>query len=334
MGSPPPDEHNVWCDDPGPAHASWCAALDPDLDDAGWCEVMGVDPERCLDAGSARIVVRAGDKKRTATVPLRIGERQDADLGGGVALQYGGHGPAAVELKLPGVLGSGTTSGTGKPPAVDWSLSGLSRGSTAGCSVHSAADGWGTITGSVRCDEVRTESGRRVRLQIEYRALPLIAGPLPSPAPIPTLPPTPDPDPVCGLLDGPVIAAATDSPGLLLLPAGPGQCVVLSPDVEVAAVFVTDGLVAAPLGDGTAWRGATCVPLPLSDPTAQPLGADCTWPDGRRQVVAAAPAGTVAPVTLVLSLAVPASTVAGDPVPPATIDAVIALLVTAVSRQP
>jgi hypothetical protein len=331
-GSPPPDERNTWCDDPGPGHASWCATLDPELDDAGWCALMGVAPDRCYDAGSARIVLRGG-VKRALTVPLRIGARQDPDLGGSISLEYGGHGPAMLLLKLPGSLGEAISSGAGEPPAIDWSVGGVGSGSPTGCTIRSDADAWGTITGTVRCEDVRTDAKKRSRLTIEFRAAPLLAGPLASPVPLATPALPTETDPVCGLLDGTRIAEVTESPGLLLLPAGAGQCVALSPDVEVAALMVSAGATPAPLGDGTTWREAACTPLTIADAALQPLGAACTWPDGRHVVVAAAIDDGPAPATLVLSLAIPGWT-AAQPVPPAAMEALTGLLRTAVERHP
>jgi hypothetical protein len=295
--TPAVTEHNTWCDDPGAAHESYCRSLDPALGDSGWCGLFGVQPERCYHAGSARVVLQGG-VRRAIPIALRVGERHDPDLGGEVFLQYGGHGDASVEVGLPSQPGESTTSPDGQhhetgEPYLSWSVSGIGSAEGKGCTVRYEADAMGILTGTVRCPSERTSRGRRLKVEVQFRAVPLVAGPLPSPTPIATPRPTAPPDPVCGLLDGAAIEAATGlEPGsLLLLAAGPGQCAGIGGDQEVAFVALREDATAPELGDGTAYRGATCTPLALEVEAGPAVGADCAWPDGRTFTVGSALVG-------------------------------------------
>jgi hypothetical protein len=93
-------------------------------------------------------------------------------------------------------------------------------------------------------------------------------------------------DVVCDLLASADIEAVLGlhSGSVLLLDAGPGQCVGVAGDLEVVFVAAGEAATAADLVAGGPFRGASCTALPLALGDAA-SAASCAWPDGRSFVV-------------------------------------------------
>ncbi len=209
-----------------------------------------------------------------------------------IGLWYGPAGDARVAIDLPGMPGESTTAEDGDSAGqgeaqIWWSLPGSTAGYGHACTVRYEAEADGRLTGSLRCPTERTGDARRYRLQVTFDAEPVVPGPLPTPQPTPSPTPRTLSDVVCSLLPASEVEAALDlkAGSLMLLDAGPGQCVGLAGDREAFFLAVRESATTADVVPMAEYRGATCTPLPfeLGDAAS---AATCAWPDGRRFLVA------------------------------------------------
>ena len=136
-----------------------------------------------------------------------------------------------------------------------------------------------------------------------FEAIPLVSGPLPTPMPTPSPAPQSVTDAPCGLLDAAVAAETLrlDPATLLLLEAGPGQCVGITGNEEVVFLSIRDDALFLELDGVAPFRGATCAPLARPTVADGSVAAFCRWPDGRPMVVANVVEGSVSLVVALTS---------------------------------
>jgi hypothetical protein len=311
--------------DPSPAAG---VGLDPEQ--VALCQSLEIRPERCYLAGSLRITTR-GDIRSSVRWPLVKGVGATSDFVPSIGLWYGPPGDAHVAIDLPGVPGGSTTPRDGDSAGpgeaqIWWSLPGSTAGYGHACTVRYEADRFGRLTGSLRCPNERTGDGRRYRLQVTFDAEPVVPGPLPTPQPTPSPTPPTLSDAVCSLLAVSEIEGALGlrSGSLVMLDAGPGQCVGLAGDREAVFVAVQEAATTADVVPTAEYRGASCSPLPLDLGDAASAGA-CAWPDGRRFVV-----GTVLRGSTLLAISLAADDMGDD----ALLAEVTGIFDTALTRIP
>ena len=320
--SPPASPGVTASTPPSPTSSASSAVGSPDPAQADVCRSLEILPERCYLAGSVRITTR-GAVRDSVTWPLEKGVGATSDDIPSIALWYGLADDPRLAIDLPGVPGASTTPRDGDSAGrgeaqVWWSMPDSVAGYGHACSLRYEADAVGRLTGVIRCPRERTEHGRRYRVDVDLRRGPTGARPAAdagadagSRAAIPRrhgLPPAG----CCGHRG----RADLKSGSVLLLDAGPGQCVGIAGDQEVAFVAVDESATAADLVP-TAGSGARPV-----DPLLLELGdaasaASCAWPDGRASSSAASCRGSS---LLAVSLS------SDDP---ATDDALLAGLLTA-----
>ena len=281
--------------------------------------------------GSARISTR-GAIRGLDTWPLVKGVGATSDDVPSIALWYGPSDDSRLAIDLPGVPGASTTPKDGDSAGqgeaqVWWSLPGSVAGYGHACSLRYEAGPLGRLTGVIRCPRERTDRGQRYRVEVTFDAEPLVPGPLPTPQPTPAPEPPSLADMACRLLDpGDVEAALSLKPGsVLMLDAGPGQCVGFAGDQEVAFVAVSDPATTADLAPTAEYRGASCEPLALSGWSDATGAGSCAWPDGRRYVLGSVLRGST---LVVVSLA------SGDLGTDEALAQVGTLLATALDRLP
>lgn len=248
-----------------------------------------------------------------------------------IALRYGPADDPRLALDLPGLPGEsmtprdGDSAGRGEAQ-VWWSLPGSVAAYGHACSLRYEAEPLGGLTGVVRCPRERTDQGQRYRVDITFDAEPLLPGPLPTPQPTPAPSPPSLADLACRLLGAEGVEAAADlrTGSLMLLDAGPGQCVGFAGDREVAFIAVGEAATPAELVPSGEYRGMTCEPLRLALGDAARAGS-CTWPDGRDVIVGSVLSGSIM-LTISLSLE--------DSDAETLLPQVAALLATALDRLP
>jgi hypothetical protein len=288
--SPPASPGVTASTPPSPTSSASSAVGSPDPAQADVCRSLEILPERCYLAGSVRITAH-GAVRDSVTWPLVKGVGATSDDIPSIALWYGLADDPRLAIDLPGVPGASTTPRDGDSAGrgeaqVWWSIPGSVAGYGHACSLRYEADPMGRLTGVVRCPRERTEHGRRYRVDVAFDAEPLVPGPLPTPEPTPAPSPPSLADMACRLLDAEDIEAAADlrTGSLMLLDAGPGQCVGFAGDREVAFIAVDESATSADLVPSSEYRGATCEPLLLELGDAASAGS-CAWPDGREVVV-------------------------------------------------
>ncbi len=275
---------------------------------------------------------------RSLEVPLLWGVNASSDFVPSISLHFEDPDVASLVIDLPGVPGASTTPADGNSAAqgeaqVWWSLHG---GGDSGehlaayghaCSVSFEADAAGRLSGSIRCPRERLDRQRRYRASVDFEATPLLRGPLPTPMPTPSPAPPSVTDAPCALVDDAAVSDALNlkSGRLLLLDAGPGQCVGLVADEEAVFLSVRDDAATLELAGDGSFRGATCTPLPAPALGDASSAASCTWPDERSVVAGNVLQGTV---SVVVSLA------SGTLPPDALAAGVEVLLAGALDRLP
>jgi hypothetical protein len=303
----------------------------PDPARADVCRSLDILPERCYLAGSVRITIRGG-VRTSVTWPLVKGVGASSDDVPSIALWYGPTDDPRLAIDLPGVPGESTTPKDGDSAGrgeaqVWWSIPDSIVGYGHACRVRYDAEPLGRLTGTIRCPRERAGRDQPYRVDVTFDAEPLLPGPLPTPEPTPAPSPPSIADMACSLLDpGDVEAVLGLKPhSVLMLDAGPGQCVGFAGDQEVAFVAVDESASAADLLPEGDYRGATCEPLALGALGNATGAGSCTWSDGRRFVVGSVLQG---PTLLVVSLA------SDDLGSDEALSQVSALLVVALDRLP
>ncbi len=306
------------------------ALASPNPVQAATCESFDVRPERCYLLGSARVTMR-GAIRRSVTWPLQLGIGATSDYTPSIGLRYGPPDSERLAIDLPGVPGESTTPDDGDSAGPGeaqlwWSLPNSVAGYGHACTVRYDADSVGRLTGGIRCPSERTAGGQRYRVDVTFDADPLVPGPLPTPEPTPVPAPPALADVVCDLLASADIEAVLglQSGSVLLLDAGPGQCVGIAGDLEVAFVAAGEAATAADLVADGPFRGASCTALPLALGDAA-SAASCAWPDGRSFVVGSVLRGST---LVVVSLASETLT------PDELLTGISGLLATALDRIP